>query len=421
MRQLFLLCSLFLPMVSPVVAGDKREAVDFSIHQEDSPRIVQGGGVKQTREMPDFSIHSASQDSPISEGIIDFSVHNFQDKSEQKKGDDPLSLRRANRVLVIYHSKPITKTTRVKVCVNGVCHYEDRVIKTPPTESVRFVGALTLWSGEQTKWRCGINSDDHFKLVDASDPKNSELLGDLGVSKEELPLLIKETQPDQRKRATGLSGEDAAKWWNSKFQEAVAPEAIQGVEKVTPGGFLSGPKWDYHGQGTLRQHLMDLNAPHHLPKAVVDGWSDAEVQWWHNWHHEVLEGRKAVKQQTPITQQKSIQGQTTKAAPPMGRGVSRVSLGYSSGSFEGQVSSFAFAVAQQTARAPPAQNSFGSDPKKAEKAQKKWKHDERKRIRKEVSAQVWSEYSTFDPFTILTILSIIIRVLSFIFDQYGLN
>ena len=61
--------------------------------------------------------------------------------------------------------------------------------------------------------------------------------------------------------------------------------------------------------------------------------------------------------------------------------------------------------------------------KKAEHALKEWKSDERKRVRKEVTRRIFAEQqiSMFDPFTILTILSLIIRVLSFLFEQYGLN
>lgn len=44
-------------------------------------------------------------------------------------------------------------------------------------------------------------------------------------------------------------------------------------------------------------------------------------------------------------------------------------------------------------------------------------------MRREVTRRVFAEHpvSMFDPFTVLTILSLIIRVLNLIFQQYGLN
>jgi hypothetical protein len=40
-----------------------------------------------------------------------------------------------------------------------------------------------------------------------------------------------------------------------------------------------------------------------------------------------------------------------------------------------------------------------------------------------VTRQIFAEQqvSLFDPFTVLSILSIIVRVLAFLFEQYGLN
>ena len=77
------------------------------------------------------------------------------------------------------------------------------------------------------------------------------------------------------------------------------------------------------------------------------------------------------------------------------------------------------ATAQQAPRL-----SYSSDPrerKQQEKELRDWKAAERKRLRREVSRQVFAQYSTMDPFTILTIIQVVIKVLTFLYQAYGLT
>lgn len=78
----------------------------------------------------------------------------------------------------------------------------------------------------------------------------------------------------------------------------------------------------------------------------------------------------------------------------------------------------------RAAATPAPRMSYSADPKKRkqeEKALRDWKSAERKRLRKEVTQQVFSQYSTMDPFTILTIIQVILKVLALIYEAYGLR
>lgn len=401
---------LFLMAVIVVVfaiAQSIAKGQDISIHKAESAPPV-----SQQKEDVDFSIH-AMELPAISQGMeeIDFSVHNAK-PLPKPQGDAPKEcspVRVANRVLLIVDKGGQTVQKQVKICEGGICHWEMRSFQVEHSASQTILKELgKLGNGWETDGENG-----HFKVVDFSDPRNQDMVKELRIGRQDLPLLVKETEDTIRKRAAGMSDVDLAKWYLQQYTPGPSKDSGSAKSDGVPsvGGFLSGPQWDYNGQGSLRSHLMDPRGLHHLPAAVVNSWSEQQVQAWHNWHHEVLQGQST--KATPA----AVKPQASRKSGP----VRQVSLGYSQGSFQGDVASFALAVAQQTARAPPARTSFGSDPKKAAKAEKKWKSDERKRIRKEVSRQVWGRYSTFDPFTILTIISILIRIFSFIFDAYGLN
>ena len=317
------------------------------------------------------------------------------------KSKQEACMRMRNRVLVFHTTRSSFVNKKVYECDGrGSCRWVTRLVEVKPEASEKFLRELQALEG----WKCSPTEYSHWVLVDVNDPKNAVLVKQFAPNTNELPVIVRETDPKIRRSAVGMDGKRAGEWWNQQFQEQ-PPQPRESSGK--PGAFHFDDEHPWTHPADLRRHLMDPRSPHHLPKAVVDSWSDPECVKWHNWHHEVLSGNKAIPK--PLSQ-----------STPRKFG-SVVSLGYSQGSYEHQVASFAMRVAQQTARAPPSQSSFGSDPKKAKKAEKKWKNQERERVRKEVRRQVWNEYATFDPFTWITIISIIFRVLSLIYDMYGLR
>lgn len=392
------------------IAQSIAKGQDISIHKAEAAPVA-----RQQKEDVDISIHAMESLPQISESEeVEFSVHNAK-PMPKPQGDVPKCspVRVANRVLVVVDRAGQKVQRQVKICEGKTCRWEMRTFDVEHAPSVAILKELAKLEKQELGWEMA-SENAHFLIVDFSDARNAEMMKELQISRQDLPLLVKETEDVIRKRASGMKDADLATWYLQQYTPSPVKDEGSAKTPTVPsvGGFLSGPNWDYNGQGSLRQHLMDPRGPHHLPAAVVNSWSEQQVQAWHNWHHEVLQGRSV-----PSTKAAPATSQPRVGIRPVGA----ASLGYSTSSFQGNVAQFALAVAQASARSPPKQASFGSDPKKAAKAQKKWKHDERERIRKDVSRQVWNRYSTFDPFTILTIIGILIRVFSFIFQMYGLD
>ena len=398
------------------IAQSIAKGQDISIHKaEASPSIV-----SQPKDGEDFSIHAMEALPPISEsGEVEFSVHNAK-PLPKPQGDAPKCspVRVANRVLLIVDRAGQKVQKQVKICEGKTCRWEMRTFDVEHAPSVTILKELAKLEKQGIGWETG-GENSHFLVVDFADPRNAEMMKELQVSRQDLPLLVKETEDATRKRAAGMKDADLGQWYLQQYTPSPAKDEGSAKLPAVPavGGFLSGPNWDYNGQGSLRQHLMDPRGPHHLPAAVVNSWSEQQVQAWHNWHHEVLQGHSTRPSPATVKPSVTVRPQVSRSTAP----IHNVSFGYSQGSFQSEVASYALQVAQQTARAPPARMSFSSDPKKAAKEEKKWKEKERERVRKEVRRKVWSRYATFDPFTWLTIIQIIIQVLNFLFSHQGLN
>ena len=322
MLRLLLVCSWFALLLVSQSFGAER--ISFSIHEAE-PQIVSA----RSPSANGFSIYAreeVTRDAPP----IAFSVYDAKplvaDRPEVKPDCTPARL--TNRMLVIH---PASETIKVKVCDANGCRFELRTVAPP------IIGELKKLA---PKWSCGEKDCDHFRLVNADDEKNVALLKELDVKRSDLPLLVKETDVEKRKKAAGMTGEELAKLWNKWFAEPVAegPEAKAEAEKCLPTfGGLSGPRWDYNGSGSLRDHLTDIRGLHHLPRAVVDGWSDSQVQAWHNWHHEAMQGRVS---RTTGTQKQNV--------------AAGKKLGYRSGSNESTIANRAHQIATSIVRSPPA-------------------------------------------------------------------
>lgn len=323
--RVVLTCVVVLVMSAALAYS--REPISFSVNDAD-PQVV------QQRDRPRFSIHDRDE---ISRGrpAVAFSIIDAKpldipagtpapnvppppDEDAPPK-PDCAPARLVNRVLVILHDKPVSETVRVKVCDAFGCRFENRVTQHSPKESQRVLAELKKL---EPKWTAGHKDCDHFLLIDADDPQHAKLIKELDVKRGDLPLLIKETDPNKRKRAAGLSGAEITKLWNKWFLEptaepaAEAPACVPGV-----GSFAGYPQWDYRGSGSLRDHLTDPRGLHHLPRAVVDPWSDRQIQAWHNWHHEVLAGRRVATPQPVATPRQSVgrqSGQSHTNAPRSG-------------------------------------------------------------------------------------------------------
>lgn len=332
MRCSFKRCSLLLAafclLTSTFTTAGER--ISFSINDAE-PVIVQG-----KREAVSFSIHAREERAATTASAIAFSVHDAQPMPTPKPDGEPpkpdcAPVRQVNRVLVIY---PPTTTVRVKVCDDFGCRFELRKVPHP------ILGELKKLA---PKWSAGDKDCDHFRLVNADDPRQADLLRELAVKLDELPLLIKETDVEKRKKAAGMSGEEIAKLWNKWFIEPKAEEPAgqrAATEKCLPQFGSDGHQWTY--PGSIRSHLTDPRQVHHLPKAVVDAWTDQQCVAWHNWHHEVLSGRKLAAPARASAQQ-SPTGKS--APPPQARQVS----------FDSPVENRIASIARSTIRSPPPQ------------------------------------------------------------------
>lgn len=303
------------------------ERISFSI-SDSEPQTVQSRGDGAVK----FSIHDRTPTvTKSATPTISFSVHDAQ---ELKPECSPA--RTLNRVLVLHATKTVTL---VKVCDANGCRFVEQVSPQTPPASAKLLAEVAKLT-EKKSWKAGATECDHFWLVDIDEPKNAALIKDLGVKRDELPLLVKESDANSRKKAAGMKAHDLAQHWNNWFREPQA-EAQPDNQQCLPtvGGFASGPRWDYTGNGTLRQHLTDPRGAHHLPAAVVNEWTDSQVQTWHNWHHEVMAGRRAV--QTPVNQSTERQGASRRSNSP----------GASARPLTDRIT----AIARATIRSPPAQ------------------------------------------------------------------
>ena len=310
----------------PSASGADR--ISFSINAAE-PVIVQA---KARGDAIKMSIHASEERSVSTATPIAFSVHDATALDGNSPKPDCVPARTVNRMLVIY---PPTATVKVKVCDEFGCRYELRMVPHP------ILGELKKLS---PKWSCGDKECDHFRLINADDPKQAGLLRELEVKRDDLPMLVKETDVEKRKKAAGMSGEDIAKLWNKWFVEPKAEETgARGEgrgasEKCFPQFGSDGHQWDY--PGSIRDHLTDPRQVHHLPRAVVESWSDSQCVAWHNWHHEVLSGRRMGTPARPSSQQT----QTGKSAhPTKSQPVS----------FASPLANRISAIAQATIRAPP--------------------------------------------------------------------
>lgn len=345
MFRLLLVCSLSVVSGQWSLAGER---VPFSML--DAPPVITQG-----RERPSFSIH-AQEDAPVATSQrIAFSVHDAKVATDpQPEGDAPKAncapIREVNRVLVIYHEKPATETVREYVCNAQFCGWQNRTWTRSPKESEKFLKSLKALPDA---WNIGVDDCCHFKPINADDPKHAKLVKELKITFGEMPLLVKESEPDKRKRAAGMDGPAAAHIY-LKWYVRAEPEASSGATRCEPMGPLDGiqfaaEQWTY--PGNIRHHLTDPKFPHHLPAALVDSWSDAQCVGWHNWHHGVLRGEgRGARGTQPVRR--------TSLAPHPSRLTQRIAD-----------------VARSTLRSPPAQMvaaanaSYGnsSDAKRAKK------------------------------------------------------
>lgn len=281
--------------VFPTGISHGGERISFSSYEAE-PQVI------QAREPIGFSIH-ARQESATKDDApkISFSVYDAQPIDETATAKPDCSpARLMNRMLVIH---PATQTIKVKVCDENGCRFE---LRTVPHGIVKQLKTLA------PKWSCGDQECDHFRLVNADDPKQAELLRELDVKRDDLPMLVKETDVEKRKKASGMTADDIAKLWNKWFIEPAAEgEKAEAVEKCLPTFASSGEQWTY--PGNIRHHLTDPRFPHHLPAALVATWSDAQCLGWHNWHHEVLSGRQRVVRQPEKSQQPAKPRQVSQA------------------------------------------------------------------------------------------------------------
>lgn len=392
--MLLKLCSVYALwwlVIMSVVCGQERRAIPFSM--TNPPKAV------EESPLPDFSVHKRQVISEGKEDLIDFSVYAAKSLSQAVSPSEDInkekksSIRAINRVLVFHATKPYIGTKTVmksfRVCDGDRCYIEQR----PVVESVQYsaqssIDFLAGLDQIRDRWKCSSESDAHFVPVDVDDPKNQELVKTFKVERRDLPLLVKETDPKVRRSADKVTPAQAAEWWNLQFR-ARPPKPYKDEPPKPLGLGSQNPIWeqddDHHWSfvgPSLRQHLMDPKYPHHLPKAVVDSWTDQQCEAWHNWHHEVLSGHKPVSKplfrMTPTNTRSQMFG---------------------------------------IARAPPPSREVINDPKKYEQ----WKANERQRIRREVERKHQSRMMGMDPLTIISILSLVFRLCSLIYDAWGLN
>lgn len=306
-RLLVLLFSLSIFLCQLIGSGFAREPVPFQIGE--APIVSKGITV---RSPANITIHEAPVQTKSQKEDVWISVYDVKPLPEKEKKGGCTESRKCNRMLIIHATE--TKKVMIKVCHGGICTYEERDTKAAPISSFLLVKTLQDFTASGS-WKLGNDECSHFKLVNFNDKSNAALIKELGVKWDDLPLLVKEGDTEKRKHAHGMKGNDVANIWNKWFVEPEAelrPTANAFVSKCVPGvaGANGLPQWDYYGQGTLRDHLIDPTSPHRLPKVLVDGWSDAQVQSFHNLHHE------AMKRQEKQTQSRKTQTVHKSSAVP---------------------------------------------------------------------------------------------------------
>lgn len=269
-----------------VQASLAREPIAFSIHDA-GPQMV------QSKPKPSFSIYRSEEATTNTAPGIVFSVHDAEPLDELADKPECAEVRSVNRVLVFYHEKPTTETTREYVCDGKFCGWQNRTWTRSPKDCESFLAKLKKLPDP---WKVGDDDCVHFKPVKADDPSNAKLVKELKITFGDLPLLVKEAEPEKRKKAAGMDGADAAHVYLKWYVKPVPEGETAVVERCLPMSPLEGiqfasEQWTY--PGNIRHHLTDPRFPHHLPKALVDSWSDAQCVGWHNWHHQVMSGQRS--------------------------------------------------------------------------------------------------------------------------------
>ena len=308
-----LLVSLFSFIVLCLlnVPGLARDPIPFQMGEAtQAPMISKGTSVRSSVKI---TIHEAPVQTKAQKEAVWISVYDVKPLPGKEKDGGCAESRKCNRMLIIHATE--TKKILVKVCRGGICNYETRDTGKLPVESTTLLHYLAGDDWKAGKWKVGDDECSHFKLVNFNDKANAALIKELDIKWDDLPLLVKEGDTEKRKHAHGMKGNDVANIWNKWFVEPEAelrPTANTLVSKCVPGvaGANGLPQWDYYGQGTLRDHLIDPTSPHRLPKVLVDGWSDAQVQSFHNLHHE------AMKRQEKQTQSRKTQTVHKSSAVP---------------------------------------------------------------------------------------------------------
>lgn len=302
MRLLVRLFSLVVMFSMP--SFGREPITGFHVGEAEAPAIVsKGSGL---RSAANITIHETPAPTKPTKKAEEVWVSVYDPKPLSKKEVGECSeARRCNRILIIHATE--TKKIMVKVCRGGICSYEPRDTEELPIRSTTLLHYLAQDDWKDGKWKVGDDECSHFKLVNFNDKANTSLMKELGIKWDDLPILVKEGDTERRKRAHGMKGNDVANIWNKWFVEPEAdlPQTTTvSVSKCVPGvvGANGLPQWDYYGKGTLRDHLVDPTAPHRLPKVLVDGWSDAQVQAFHNLHHESM--RKQNQQRVHTQPQK---------------------------------------------------------------------------------------------------------------------
>lgn len=276
---------LLLAAVVAIIAGCQQVfGQSFSIHESPSPLVA--------KSPVSFSIHQATVEDV--RNPIQFSVHELTaGRGDLNAGDGhPI----ANRVLVFVKSQATSQQVRQRVCRGLFCTYEWVTVAVPPTSSTEAKTSLQTLAEKTPSWRVSFDPADsrsHFVVIDIDDPANQPLVDQFQVDQSQVPVAIAELS-GAKTALTGMDHVAIATWFNANHVadiSATKAAQVKAFKAVAPTFGSSQSQWTY--PGNIRTHLMDPSSPHHLPKAVIDQWSDQQCIQWHNWHHQVLSGKQA--------------------------------------------------------------------------------------------------------------------------------
>lgn len=190
----------------------------------------------------------------------------------------------SNRVLLIL---PPRQFAYVKVCEGGFCRLKKVEIQPPILKEMAALG--------QHNWTFGTLPQDHFQIIGIDRSELAyQLFRELNINAQDLPVFVKEFDTSKQKRASGMTAAAVSVLWNTWYVQdspAMAAQARNATPQCLPTFGSSGNARGWPFYQSIRQHLTDPNAVHHLPEALVKTWTDPQCETWHAWHHDVLEGR----------------------------------------------------------------------------------------------------------------------------------